>query len=101
MVEADLALGALQLVALAFPAYTILIQLMVQSELPYANEVVTAISGSFGLLVLGGIIVLTTLVFSSLSLIMQAAVVNIDLGLLGMIAGIGLRTERAQESATG
>lgn len=46
MVQTSLALGVLQLVALALPAYAILIQLMVESDIPYANQALSVVRGA-------------------------------------------------------
>lgn len=54
-----LAIGVLQLVALSLPAFAILMQIVVESEFPYANEAVPAVALSFGFIVAGGVVVLT------------------------------------------
>lgn len=102
MVNTNLALGVLQLVALALSAFAILMEIIVESEFAYANRAVPVIAGSYGLLALGGTIVLTALLLSPLGVIMQVALVAIDLGLVGMVVGIGLvglRTRQAQAAA--
>lgn len=68
----------------------------------WANKAVPVIAGSFGLLAIGGTIVLTALLLSPLGVIMQVALVVIDFGLVGMVVGIGLvglRTRQAQAAA--
>lgn len=100
MVQTDLAISVLQLVGLSLPAYAILLELMVESEYAYANLAVPVVALSFGLVVSGGTVVLTAFLLSPRSLLMQIALVFIDVGLLGMLVAIyliGFRTKRAQE----
>jgi len=100
MVQTELALSVLQLVALSLPAFAILLELMVESKYAYANRSVLAVALSFAMIVLAGVIVLTALLLTPLDLLMTVALLVIDVGLVGMLAGIyliGLRTRQAQE----
>lgn len=100
MVNADVALGLLQLVALSLPAFAILLELMVESDFPYANWSVAVISAGFILFVAAGMIVVTSFVFERFSRPLTVAFAVVDVGLLALAVGIGLiavRTRRAQQ----
>lgn len=101
MVETELALGLLQLVALALPAFAILLQLIVQSNFPYANEAVPAVAASFAAITGSGITIITAMLLQPYTLAMRASLLLVDVGLIGLVVGvalISLRTRREQRS---
>lgn len=100
--ETELALGVLQLVALSLPAFAILLELMVESNFPYANRAVPVVAGSFAALVAGGIVIVSGILLQPHTFLMRASLLLIDVGLVGMVAGIALiahRTRREQRRA--
>lgn len=79
MVEQELAIGVLQLVALALPAFAIFLQLVVESDKPYIKYGIPVTTTAFLLFLVGGIIVLGQLVVITPSTIFALA-----LGLLSL-----------------
>lgn len=100
MVNDRLAFSILQLVALSLPAFAILLQMVVESEFPYTKEAVPITTGSLGLFIVAGLIVVGDLVFTSASVVAQLTLGILGLGMVGMLFGaglLGLQTEEAQQ----
>lgn len=68
-----MAIGVLQLVALALPAFAILLQLVVESEKSYTKYAIPVTTAGFLLFIVGGIIVLGQLVLITTSTIFALA----------------------------
>lgn len=104
MVERELAMGVLQLVALALPAFAILLQLIVESEMSYTHYAVPVTTTGLGLFLVGGTIVLGELLVLTISIIFAIALGIIGLGMICMLIGaslIGLQTNRKQFRSMG
>ena len=89
MVEQDLAVGVLQLVALALPAFAILLQLVVESELSYTHYAVPVTTAGLILFLVGGIVILGQLVVLTASPLFAVALGVLALGMGCMIVGVG------------
>lgn len=61
MVMRNVTLAVLQLVLLAFPAYAILLAMMVESDFAYANKAVPVVVGSFVAQIGAGFIIISML----------------------------------------
>lgn len=99
MVEQELAVGVLQLVALALPAFAILLQLVVESEMSYTKYAIPVTTAGFLLFIVGGIIVLGQLVVMTTSTIFALALGILGFGMVCMLLGattIGLQTRKKQ-----
>ena len=99
MVEQELAMGVLQLVALALPAFAILLQLVVESEMSYTNYAIPVTTAGFLLFLVGGIIVLGQLVALTASTTFALALGILGLGMVCMLFGattIALQTRKGQ-----
>lgn len=99
MVEQQLAIGVLQLVALALPAFAILLQLVVESEKSYTKYAIPVTTAGFLLFIVGGIIVLGQLVLITTSTIFALALGLLGLGMVCMLLGtttISLQTRKNQ-----
>lgn len=97
--EQQLAIGVLQLVALALPAFAILLQLVVESDMSYTNYAIPVTTGGFLLFLVGGIIVLGQLVVMTTSTIFATALGILGIGMVCMLFGaatIGLQTRKKQ-----
>jgi len=100
MVERDLALGVLQLVALSLPAFAILLEIVVESDFPFTKEAVPITTAGFAFFLLAGIIDITALVTASPSPVLQLSLGLVGLGLVSLLAGaalFGTQIEEAQE----
>jgi hypothetical protein len=100
MVERDLALGVLQLVALSLPAFAILLEIVVESDFPLTKEAVPLTTAGFGLFLTAGIVDLAALVITTDSLVLQVWLGLVGLGLVSLLVGtgiIGSQIEAAQE----
>lgn len=101
MVKTGLALSILQLVALSLPAFAIILQLIGESDIPYANEAVPVVAASFAAITGSGAVITGTMVLQDHTLAMQASLLRVTVGLVGLIAGVilvSLRTRREQQS---
>ena len=99
MVEQQLAVGVLQLVALALPAFAILLQLVVEADMSYTKYAIPVTTAGFLLFIGGGIIVLGQLVFITTSTIFALALALLGVGMVCMFLGattIGLQTRKKQ-----
>lgn len=100
MVQTDLALGLLQLVALSLPAFAILLQMVVESDFPYTKEAVPITTLGFGFFLIAGLIIVIVFLLSIGNWALQLVLVIIGTGLLSLLVGVmlmGLQTHRAQE----
>lgn len=99
MVEQQLAIGVLQLVALALPAFAILLQLVVESDMSYTKYAIPVTTAGFLLFIVGGIIVLGQLVVITTSPVFALALGILGFGMGCMLIGaatIGLQTRERQ-----
>lgn len=99
MVERKLAFSILQLVALSLPAFAILLQIVVESEMPYTHWAVPLTTGGLAMFLVGGAIILGEFMFTTTSLTATVALGVILLGLLSLLVGaslIGLQTGQKQ-----
>lgn len=99
MVNTQLAFSVLQLVALALPAFAILLQMVVESEIAYTYSAVPITTAGMGLFLIAGAIILGELLLTTPSAIAQFALGIILLGILTMLVGaslIGYQTEKKQ-----
>lgn len=99
MVKQQLAMGVLQLVALALPAFAILLQLVVESDMSYTKYSVPMTAAGFLLFLVGGIIVLGQLALLTTSVIFAFALGILGLGMVCMLLGaatIALQTREKQ-----
>ncbi|WP_435181444.1 hypothetical protein [Halorussus sp. AFM4] len=99
MVNTQLAFSVLQLVALALPAFAILLQMVVESEIAYTHLAVPITTAGMGLFLVAGAIILGELLLTTPSAIAQFALGIILLGILTMLVGaclIGYQTEKKQ-----
>lgn len=99
MVEERLAVGVLQLVALALPAFAILLQLVVESDMSYTKYAVPVTTAGFLLFLVGGIVVLGQLVVMTTSTIFAFALGTVGLGMVCMLLGaatIAVQTREKQ-----
>lgn len=100
MVDRQLTFSVLQLVALSLPAFAILLQIVVESDIPFTHEAVPITTAGLGLFLVGGIVILLELVFSTQSTVVTLALSIITLGMVGLLVGaslIGLQTRRGQQ----
>ena len=100
MVERDLALGILQLVALSLPAFAILMEIVVESDFPLTKAAVPITTAGFGLFLTAGLVNLVALVITTNSLVLQVSLGLVGLGLCSLLIGaalIGTQIEEAQE----
>lgn len=87
--------------ALSLPAFVILVEVIVESDFPFANMAVPIIVTGFGLFIFRGIIILLRLLVASISWQLRVTVVSLLLGLLAILVGVallGFRTTKVQES---
>lgn len=99
MVDRQLSFSILQLVALSLPAFAILLQMMVESEMPYTHRTVPIMTGGLVMFLVGGAVVLAELMFATASLTATVALGIILLGVLCLLVGaslIGLQTGEKQ-----
>lgn len=99
MVDRQLAFSILQLVALSLPAFAILLEMVVESEMPYTHRAVPITTAGLGLFLIGGTIVLGDLILATTSITATIALGFVLLGILSMLIGaglIGLQTEVKQ-----
>ena len=89
MVEQELAIGVLQLVALALPAFAILLQLVVEAELSYTHYSVPVTTAGLILFLVGGIVILGQLVALTDSTLFAVALGVLALGMVCMLVGVG------------
>lgn len=99
MVQEQLVLGVLQLVALALPAFAILLQLVVESEMSYTQHAIPVTTAGFLLFLVGGIIVLGQLIVITTSFVFALALGILGLGMVCLLLGaatIGFQTRKRQ-----
>lgn len=99
MAEQGLAMGVLQLVALALPAFAILLQLIVEAEMSYTHYAVPVTTAGLILFLVGGTIILARFALRSTSTIVSVALGIIGLGMVCTLAAalaIGLQTQKKQ-----
>ena len=99
MVNRQLAFSILQLVALSLPAFAILLQMVVESEMAYTYWAVPITTAGLGLFLIGGAIVVGKLILATTTTTMMIALGFLFLGLLSMLLGsslIGLQTGAKQ-----
>jgi len=99
MVDRQLAFSILQLVALSLPAFAILLQMVIESEMPYTHWAVPITTGGLGLFLIGGAIVIGQLMFTQITTTTTIALGFLLLGLLSLLIGaslIGVQTGMKQ-----
>ena len=99
MVDRQLAFTILQLVALSLPAFAILLQMTVESEMPYTHWAVPITTAGMGLFLISGAIVVVELILATTTITATIALGFSLLGILGMLIGsslIGLQTGEKQ-----
>ena len=99
MVDRQLAFSILQLVALSLPAFAILLQMVVESEMPYTHWAVPITTAGLGLFLIGGAIVVVELMLATTTTTATVALGFALLGILSMLIGaslIGLQTGEKQ-----
>lgn len=99
MVDRQLAFSILQLVALSLPAFAILLQMVVESEMPYTHWAVPITTAGMGLFLVGGFVVLVRLMLTTATTTAAVALGFLLLGILSMLVGaslIGLQTGKEQ-----
>ena len=95
MVDRKLAFSILQLVALSLPAFAILLQMVVESEMPYTHWAVPITTAGLGLFLIGGAVVIGELMLATTTTTATIALGFLLLGILSMLVGaslIGLQT---------
>lgn len=99
MVDRQLAFNVLQLVALSLPAFAILLQMVVESDMAYTHWAVPITTTGMGLFLLSGVLVVGELLLATASAIATLALGGIILGILSLVIGgslIGLQTIQKQ-----
>ncbi|NHN59863.1 MULTISPECIES: hypothetical protein [Halorussus] len=97
--DRQLAFSILQLVALSLPAFAILLQMVVESEMPYTHWTVPITTAGLGLFLIGGALVVGKLMLATTTTTATVALGFILLGILSMLLGaslIGLQTGAKQ-----
>ncbi|RBI60606.1 hypothetical protein DMJ13_16565 [halophilic archaeon] len=99
MVDRQLAFSILQLVALSLPAFAILLQMVVESNIPYTHWAVPITTAGLALFLIGGALILGELMLATASTTATIALGALLLGILSMLIGaslIGLQTGEKQ-----
>ena len=99
MVDRQLAFGILQLVALSLPAFAILLQMVVETEMPYTHWAVPITTAGMGLFLIGGAIVVMELMLATTATTVTIALGFVLLGIFSMLIGaslIGFQTGEKQ-----
>lgn len=99
MVDRELAFSVLQLVALSLPAFAILLQMVVQSDMAYTDWAVPLTTAGLGLFLVSGAVFLVELLLATTSLITAFALSSLLLGILCLLLGgslIGRQTGKKQ-----
>jgi len=99
MVNRQLAFSVLQLVALSLPAFAILLQIVVESEMAYTKWAVPITTAGMGLFLIAGAIFLGELLLAPTSAIATLAVGILLVGILCLLLGasiIGRQTAQKQ-----
>lgn len=99
MVNQQLAFTVLQLVALSLPAFAILLQIVVESDMAYTEYAVPMTTAGMGLFLAAGGVFLGRLILASTSELTQLALGFLLLGILFLIIGsslIGWQTAKKQ-----
>ena len=95
MIDRQLACSILQLVVLALPAFAILLQMVVESEMPYTHLTVPITTGGLGPFLIGGALVIGELMLATTTTTATIALGFLLLGILSMLVEasfIGLQT---------
>jgi len=90
MVNQQLAFSVLQLVALSLPAFAILLQIVVESEMAYTEYAVPVTTAGMGLFLAAGGIFLARLLLAATSGLTQLALGLLLIGIFCLIIGGGL-----------
>ena len=99
MVDRQLAFSVLQLVALSLPAFAILLQIVVQSEIAYTDWAVPMTTAGMGLFLIAGGIFIVELLLEATSAIAALALGTLLLGIVSLFFGaslIGRQTGKKQ-----
>ncbi|MFC4551556.1 MULTISPECIES: hypothetical protein [Halorussus] len=99
MVDRQLAFSILQLVALSLPAFAILLQIVVETEMAYTHWAVPITTAGLGLVLISGAVVIGELILATTTTTMMIALGFLFLGVLSMLIGaslIGLQTGAKQ-----
>lgn len=100
MVDRQLAFSVLQLVALSLPAFAILLQMVVESDMAYTYLAVPITTTGMGLFLLAGVLFVGKLLVATTSAIATLALGGILLGIISLVLGgslIGLQTAQKQQ----
>ena len=101
MVDRQLTFSVLQLVALSLPAFAILLQMVVESEMAYTHWAVPITTAGMSMFLLAGAIFLGRLLLATTSTITTLALGLLLLGVITLIFGanvIGRQTAKKQRS---
>lgn len=90
MVNQQLAFSVLQLIALSLPAFAILLQIVVESEMPYTHWAVPVTTAGMGMFVVAGALILGQLLSATTSILSQLALGTLIVGILCLLVGVGL-----------
>lgn len=90
MVNRQLAFSVLQLVALSLPAFTILLQIVVESEMAYTKWAVPLTTAGMAMFLIAGALFLGELLLATSSVAAALALGILLLGVLCLIAGASL-----------
>ena len=99
MVDRQLAFSVLQLVALSLPAFAILLQMVVESEVAYTHWAVPITTAGMGLFLAAGAIILGELLLTTTSAIAALALALLLFGILSLLIGgilLGHQTGKKQ-----
>lgn len=99
MVERQLEFNILQLVALSLPAFAILLQIVVESEMAYTYWAVPLTTGGLVMFLIGGAIIVGEFMFTTTPLTATVALGAILFGMCSLLIGaslIGLQTKTKQ-----
>lgn len=99
MVDRQLAFSVLQLVALSLPAFAILLQMVVESDVAYTHWAVPITTAGMGMFLVAGALILVQLLLITPSAIVSLALAIILIGILSLLLGgslIGHQTGQKQ-----
>lgn len=99
MVDRQLAFSILQLVALSLPAFAILLQMVVESDMAYTHWAVPLTTGGLGMFLVAGGLILVELILITPSFIANMSMGILLVGMVCLLLGaslIGLQTRRKQ-----
>jgi len=101
MVNRELAFSVLQLVALSLPAFAILLQIVVESEMAYTEWAVPITTAGMSMFLLAGAVFVGELLLATTSTVATLALGILLLGVIFLLIGAGLigrQTAKKQRS---